>query len=189
MKGAGKIVSEFSIGNPSLDIGDIHLLECNNCRSVTRHQLMATHRVYGPNNMRQIEDSRHSNKLMIPHKGHVRIEDVSDEVFYYLWVCMGCNFATLEVRYGVNVKRSQWYWDSYLYPGRLSAQLSPKAFESITAQVAQIYHEVIGAFNSGLLVLCTIGLRALLEAICVDRGLKTGTLKSKIDGYCESYER
>lgn len=94
---------------------------------------------------------------------------------------MGCNFATLEVRYGVNVKRNQWYWDSSLYPERLSTQLSPKAFDSVRAQLARVYHEVIGAFNSNLPVLCTMGLRALLEAVCVDKGLETGNLKSKID--------
>jgi hypothetical protein len=174
-------MSAFSLGTPQLDIGDIYRIECNDCQLVTNHQLKAIHRVYGSNNVRQIRDSRHRNEFIIPYKGHARVEDVSDEVFYYLWVCMGCNFATLEVRYGVNVKRSQWYWDSYLYPERLSTQLSPKAFDSVSAQVARVYHEVVGAFNSNLPVFCTMGLRALLEAVCVDKGLGTGNLKSKID--------
>jgi len=45
-----------------------------------------------------------------------------------------------------------------------------------------IYREAITCYNEGAPILCTAGLRALLEGICQDKRIKGRNLKAKIDG-------
>lgn len=47
--------------------------------------------------------------------------------------------------------------------------------------VGHIYREAIGAFNANANVLAGAGLRAVVEAICIDRGVKGPNLETRID--------
>jgi len=44
-----------------------------------------------------------------------------------------------------------------------------------------IYRETIDSFNSGSLILCTAGLRALLEGVCDDKRITGKVLRDKIN--------
>jgi hypothetical protein len=48
-------------------------------------------------------------------------------------------------------------------------------------RVSRIYGETATAFNSGLSVLTGGGLRAIVEAICIDQDVAGGNLSAKID--------
>ena len=45
-----------------------------------------------------------------------------------------------------------------------------------------MYSETLSAFNAGILTLCGGGLRAIVEAICIDQGIISGNLVAKING-------
>jgi len=66
------------------------------------------------------------------------------------------------------------------YPPREFGNLTPKKFRSIPKQLQTIYAECVHAFNYGLHLSCAIGLRALLEGICVDKNITDWNLGAKI---------
>ncbi len=54
----------------------------------------------------------------------------------------------------------------YLYPERIWKNKQPIEMIRLSHSVSTIYWEVIKTYNNDCLVLCAIGLRALVEAIC-----------------------
>ena len=66
------------------------------------------------------------------------------------------------------------------FPPREFANLSPKKFRSIPKPLGAIYTECVQAFNYGLHLTCAIGLRALVEGICVDKDCTGKYLWEKI---------
>lgn len=64
--------------------------------------------------------------------------------------------------------------------------IQPTVFKNLNNELGRLYKEIVTCFNEDCLLLCTIGLRALVEGICVDKGLTdeiTGkNLRAKIDG-------
>jgi len=106
---------------------------------------------------------------------------------YRLWVCRGCDTATLEEAYthmGMFSQRDneEHFWESKFFPQRQRTDLSPKHFRHLNIKLSAIYLEVISSFNAELSILCAIGLRALLEGICADKGIKGRNLYEKVEG-------
>ena len=69
-----------------------------------------------------------------------------------------------------------------IWPPRNYGVRDEKRFHKLPEHLLQLYKETVAAFNSGSRLLCTIGLRILLEGVCKDKGLKKGNLETKIDG-------
>jgi hypothetical protein len=67
-----------------------------------------------------------------------------------------------------------------LYPEAPKAERKPILMDLFPDSVQRIYEETIKAFNAGALILAGAGLRAIVEAICLERNLK-GNLEDKID--------
>lgn len=67
------------------------------------------------------------------------------------------------------------------HPKRMRGDLNPKGFLKLKPKLKQIYKEAITCFNSGSLLLCTAGLRALLEGVCEDKHIKGKNLHDKIN--------
>ena len=163
----------------NVEINPIQKLHCNTCKTKTRHELKARH-------FRIHEEPLYENT---PNEQR----GWWDQSDYRFWVCLGCDTATLEERYTdlhLNSTEPRGYdWDITLYPKREISDLRPKHFSKLgkdeTQQkiLQQIYKEVIESYNSDLRILCTIGLRALLEGICTDKGVKVDrSAKKTIDG-------
>lgn len=72
-------------------------------------------------------------------------------------------------------------WESDLYPKRAVHDLQVKRFAGLDRRLNSIYREVVACYNSGLLVLCAVGLRALMEGICADKGVKERRLQQSIE--------
>ncbi|MFC1622955.1 DUF4145 domain-containing protein [Patescibacteria group bacterium] len=51
----------------------------------------------------------------------------------------------------------------------------------VPQKIKDVYIETIDAYNNKQLILCSIGVRCIIEAICLDKGIKKGDLNSKID--------
>jgi hypothetical protein len=66
-----------------------------------------------------------------------------------------------------------------VYPPRRGDSLQPKTFLNVPAEIVRIYRETIDAYNVDAATLCAVGVRAIVEAICADRGIVNGPVKQK----------
>ncbi|MEO7714720.1 MAG: DUF4145 domain-containing protein [Capsulimonas sp.] len=101
-----------------------------------------------------------------------------------LILCKGCNTPTIENCWTMNnhVTQSgrQIYSVNYI-PARMASSISARQFSKLSEDLKIIYEESISAFNANLNILCTIGIRALVEGICADKGFTRGSLEKKIE--------
>ena len=107
------------------------------------------------------------------------------EMTYHLAQCAGCDtycYATATV--------TEDTWDPCLeemvpkwevYPVQEAEREPVDAYDLLPPRVRRIYMEVVKSINGELLLLPAIGLRALIEAICVDQNVPEGNLKELID--------
>ena len=147
-----------------IEIGSIKKIHCNTCKVDTHHQLKAKHR-----------------------GTHVDEYGISEDLFSRFWICRGCDTATLETIY-IHMTMSDGEKLCEFSPKRefSDSHLTPKHFFKLNKKLEQIYKEIIQSFNNDAGILCTIGLRALLEGICADKGVKVErNLRASIDGLKE----
>jgi uncharacterized protein DUF4145 len=133
-------------------------LYCNRCQHETNHALKGEHKgIFGD-----------------PELG-----EPEERLTYRLWICMGCERGLLEEEYWTGALP----WADYEYfPKRSQHSLIAKPYSKLKPQLTAIYQEAITCYNEKALILCTAGLRALLEGICLDRKIKGNNLKAKIEG-------
>jgi hypothetical protein len=130
---------------------------CNHCKGITNHILEGSHHKETP------EDEY----------------GWWDESDFMLWICAGCDSAVLEERY-TDVSLANEY-QSRFFPKPTSRDLHQKYFRKLPPKLRKIYLETIQAFNNELHILAAGGLRALLEGICSDKGIRGRNLEEKID--------
>ena len=146
------------------------VLFCNHCKTKTNHICQSEYLKRFSENEGFWEDTR-----------------------YRLWVCAGCEYATLEIAYqnsfySEGLVEDDWdydsdeSWDIDYFPKREINDVRGKSFRKLPAKLNKIYRETIQSFNGGLNLLCAFGLRALIEGICDDKGMKGNNLEAKIDG-------
>ena len=73
-------------------------------------------------------------------------------------------------------------YDIRIYPVHEPNHRPGVETDSFPGNVAKMYSETLSAFNAGILTLCGGGLRAIVEAICIDQGIISGNLVAKING-------
>lgn len=138
-------------------------LYCNKCQGETNH----------------VERGSHSRRSLID-EGHNW-----EETTYRLWTCAGCDKGVMETEdcasYFVDDEGNIQYSNSY-DPEPSAGNLRQKIFRKIPNRLRTIYSQTIRAYNANLHVLCAAGLRALIEGICGDKGVKGANLEKRIDG-------
>ena len=110
-----------------------------------------------------------------------------DPDFYYeawtdeLWVCCGCEMAALVHHWELvgAPPKAEAQPEVHLYPPRTLGKRQSKYFIKLPPALAKLYRETVETFNAGSMLLCTIGLRALIEGVCKDKGIKGGKLKRR----------
>ena len=90
--------------------------------------------------------------------------------------CLGCDSVSFRVH--------NWFSEivdddcdgnsERIYPERCQYHKDLYDFRNIPDNVELLYEESVKAFNYGALLLCAVGLRALVEAVCVDKEIKKG---------------
>jgi hypothetical protein len=103
---------------------------------------------------------------------------------YSFWMCAGCETATLEWQELFGTPESGYEQEDgepTFFPTRSNDTIRPKRFFKLNPELRQLYYEVIRCFNTDSLILCTIGLRALLEGICKDKSCAGKDLMERID--------
>jgi hypothetical protein len=160
---------------PEFELGSVSQVYCNTCKGDTNHELTFLH--------------ERSNELV--RSGDERDEPTGFEEAweYRLWVCRGCDAATLEEAYTntglLDAKARHQVWQSTYHPTRKRRSRPLKRFHQLDAKLESIYREVIESFNAELRTLCAVGLRALLEGICAEKEVRGPNLYKLIEGMKE----
>jgi len=114
----------------------------------------------------------------------------NDEIFadglWQIIECKGCEEITFREVW-INSEDTDPYDGSpieniKLYPIRSKDILPIKPFYNVPFKVRNIYREMIDAFNNGMFVLCSGGLRATIEGICNSKGILDGPVKRNKNG-------
>lgn len=137
---------------PQITLGYRMKFRCNTCKIDTNHELKAFHQSHSA------ED--------FDEEGQPGFWDTTE---YRFWVCLGCDTATLEELWAPMNQVN--YGTSVFYPKRVGGERPAKEFRQLDKKLNSIYREVITSFNAGIKVICAMGLRSLLEGICVNRGI------------------
>lgn len=115
-----------------------------------------------------------------------------DDDYYYsatyrVVKCCGCDHVSfdLEVLEEGNVEYDQDGYEVIVpvhtsYPEKENS-IEPLRSWEIPSLVQRAYNESIDALNNGSLLLASIGFRATVEALCIEKGLTKGNLEKKID--------
>ena len=147
---------------------------CNKCRNETTHNLK------GESSQPFYEDDPIAGPLYVETQVHL------------FWICAGCGTGTLQkftthdgyieegTGYQLRTSGSGLY-----YPRRTKYDAIEKPFKKIPERLNRMYRETIRAFNEKLYLLCAAGLRSLVEGICDERGIKSGTLAARIEAMKE----
>lgn len=130
------------------------------------------------------------HKLLYSHAYDNRSEEDGVEMYgeFRLWSCAGCDSCTLEDHYTSDMfsqLRDGAYvqeYDSIYYPESRVGFRNKKQFQNLPPKLSKLYDEVISAHNDKLHILCSAGLRGLIEGICADKNISGRDLEKKIGG-------
>ncbi len=155
----------------ALEIGTVQKMFCNTCKGRTYHELRATHK----RNYQDVYDE-HSPQPQLAYW---------EDYEYGFWICRGCDTATLTEKYTnpgmFDGDGDEYHWVETLYPKRSKIELPIKHFRQLPEKLSKIYRETIQTLNNDISILASIGIRALLEGICADKGIGGRNLETKIE--------
>lgn len=69
-----------------------------------------------------------------------------------------------------------------LYPRRSATSVTPKPFHNVPSNLRRIYGETVDCYNNDSPILCASGLRAVVEGICAELGVKNGPVEELSKG-------
>ncbi|PAK33834.1 hypothetical protein CHI08_25980, partial [Peribacillus simplex] len=138
---------------------------CSKCKQKTNHLIIYTH----------TEKSNNNDEIQWQEQHHVV-------------QCAGCDTKAFVKQYGDEdtwVYRGEervWTDVFTVYPEEPISEplpyywLEKKEFRNVPETINQLYLQIIDVYNKGYLLLATIGIRTIIEAICLDVGIKQGYL-------------
>jgi hypothetical protein len=153
-----------AIVSSDLKVGNRSKFRCNNCKTETIQRLAATHR------------TTHYSGDYDPNSLWENGAPYFEECEYRLWICEGCETACLQnARLADELSTiGDEIHASIFYPYRdlpIEKNIVPKEYNHIPEKIEHAYKEAVTAYNTNLPVACAIILRALLEAICIEKGI------------------
>lgn len=128
-------------------------------------------------------------------KHDVLFEDTeaSDPEDGYDWACVsqlvkcrGCDTVRLRV-YEISEDNIDPYsgrpepYNMRVYPQLIGEKHKPIDLNDVSKKVARIYTETIACLQAGAAILTGAGLRAIVEAVCLDQGVNGKNLQERID--------
>lgn len=128
-----------------------------------------------------------NQQVIVEHK--MTITEKDDDGYPYWWEehkyqvvsCKGCDTVSFrKLLTDSSMEDRDGYTTSQeIYPYRSVFSLSIKALLNTPQNVKAIYKETIESFNSNLNILCGAGIRAIIEAICIDKKILSGSATNK----------
>jgi hypothetical protein len=161
-----------TISFPPPDNKDIF---CNGCNKETLHEFKG-------NSLREYYSHDEMSLL-----GEIKTVEALENRLY---VCAGCGKGVLEEIstiftfdindvYPIEVPEELCFYT--YYPPSTEGFLKGKNFQFIPIKLQNIYTETIQAYNNETFILCAVGIRAVIEGICADKGIKGKNLEDKIN--------
>ena len=105
---------------------------------------------------------------------------------HYFCQCAGCDSYAYAISewdegdWNPHIGEMDFRWRTY--PKSKTQRQTFDGDYLLPPKIRSIYSEIVGAMNAQLPLLTAIGLRALIEAICKERGVKGSNLEKLIDG-------
>lgn len=138
------------------------LVHCNNCNHPTTHTVIAE----------KVERSINTELIGIDWV------DFWTDTHVETLKCGSCSEFALK-KYNIWCEDGPFYpeYNITIEPKRGSASLKPaQSFKNISENILNLYQEIIVTWVHEANLLCAGGIRAILEAICIDKGIKGGTV-------------
>jgi Domain of unknown function (DUF4145) len=108
-----------------------------------------------------------------------------DKTNYQIIQCMGCDDISFRKLYN-DISQQQHSDDDEttqeLYPQRGAHSRPIEPYRGLPTSIRTIYRETIDSYNANLTLLCGVGVRAVVEAICIDKSITSGKVKTKTGG-------
>ncbi len=109
---------------------------------------------------------------------------------YQIIQCQGCDLLSFRKIDSnsedyIEVAENEWEHriNEKLYPQRSINTLTIKDFINTPYNLRRIYREVIDCYNNNSLTLCGAGVRAIIDGLCTENGVKNGPVETiKKDG-------
>jgi hypothetical protein len=145
---------------------------CNSCGRETNHDVKSTH--------------EQSYEEIYDNCGQKFLSYYENTQYGFL-VCRGCDTATLEEQWtcsGMYENEEQVYAYDYHPKRKNLGGRQAKRFHHVDKKLDDTYKEIITAFQQGLAIVTAMGVRALLEGVCVLEGIDdqvTRSLAKKIE--------
>jgi hypothetical protein len=142
-----------------MPVGDILLSYCSSCKGVTKHKVVCLHHKHYT-----AEDSPQCSI------------DFASADFSTL-ECLGCETVHFEALWNTSEDDPEEQQKPTRYPEDSKDRLVPKQFENTPRRLKVIYGEVLKCYNDGSYILAAAGIRALMEAVCVEKGIADGPVE------------
>lgn len=116
---------------------------------------------------------------------HAEAGQMSWEGDFQIIQCKGCDL--------ISFRKETWFSEDYdpeagfdgkrvyLYPERSENWREAIYFQDMPQNLKDIYHEVLDAYNQSLYLLCAGGIRAIIEGICNNLGIKGGIVPASAE--------
>jgi hypothetical protein len=132
--------------------------------------------------------NRQTNQLVVKEVNQDYFEEESgwwDKSEFQIIQCMGCDDISFRKLY--NDISQQQHSDEdgttqELFPQRGAHSRPIRPFRGLPFTIRTIYRETIDAYNANLTLLCGVGVRAVVEAICIEKSIISGKVKTKTGG-------
>lgn len=138
-----------------------------------------------------IKCNRPTNQGVVGEKEIFYKEDETgwwEEYKYQIIQCQGCDSVSFRIltndaqqQQMADFEELGEVWSSELFPKRTAHTLPIKRLANTPQNIKGIYRETIDAINNGSNILCSGGIRAIIEGICIDKGIDKGEI-TKADG-------
>ncbi len=127
-----------------------------------------------------------NQEVLKEEKVHYSEEETGwwDTKNYQIIQCKGCDTISFRQLYN-DVAIQQQYEEQdtttqELYPKRGIHSRQIKAYRNVSIDIKKVYLETIEAYNNNLTLLCGVGIRAVIEGICIDKEIKEGIYTNSI---------
>lgn len=148
--------------------GKFYKLACRNCNAITNHKVLTS----------------------VVSNWDLGEVDVQGRDEFEVVECLGCDWLSFRLAstnsegnnsYNEETGEMEYETDEKLYPSRIAGRKEIESSYLLPPETLKIYKETHNALCSKLRILAGIGIRALVESVCREKGADGSSLENKID--------